>query len=208
MSRLSKILLVIMIAGILVGAFGAVDAYRLISGDITDINDIEPGDIRAGRMFDGEIDSSFDSVAEETATTFYGIIPVNRSKSPYYLIELENCYVVINVTSDEDIEKFKTLTEQTLDYLYEERKDRPDPVNVTLRSKRTPEKVQEYLEQYCQAMGMTDDEYSEFVENTYCFTTVDFRGIKAIPIIAFSISFICAAVLIYKKVTGPKIVNL
>ncbi len=208
MSRLTKILLVVMVMGLIVGGIGVPDAIKLWKGDIDEIDSIEVGSLKAGEMYEGEIYDTYDIIAEETSTQSYGFIPVNKTVTPYYLVELENCYVIVDVTVKDDQSKFEKLLDETWDYLDGKTDDKPTPVKISTTAQKMPDKVKEFLKEYCEESGMSEEEYAKYVEDSYCLKTIVYKNTKFIPIVGFGIALLCAVILIIKKVTSPKIVNL
>ena len=158
MSKLTKFLLGIMAVGLVVGFIGLSDAIKLWKGDINDIEDISVGDLKAGDMYEGEIIDAYDIIAEETTTQTYGFVPVNKSVTPYYFVELDNCYVVIDVTSEKQKEAFEKLMDQTWDYLDEKTDEKPDPVEISTTAIKMPDKVKEFLKDYCDESGMSSED--------------------------------------------------
>ena len=208
MSKLTKILLVIMVMGLIVGGIGVPDALKLWKNDINEVESIKVGELTAGEMYEGEITNAYDVIAVETTTQSYGFVPVSKTETPYYLVMLENCYVVIDVPAAKDKEKFETLMDQTWDYLDEKTDDRPTPVKVSTTAIKMPDKVKQYLKEYCDESGMTQQEYDSIVESTCCLRTIVYKNTKFIPIIGFGVALLCLVILIVKKAMSPKIVNL
>ena len=208
MSKLTKFLLGIMAVGLVVGFIGISDAIKLWKGDINDIEEIGVGDLEAGDMYEGEIIDAYDIIAEETTTQTYGFVPVNKSVTPYYFVELDNCYVVIDVTSEKQKEAFEKLMDQTWDYLDEKTDEKPDPVEVSTTAIKMPDKVKEFLKDYCDESGMSSEEYAKFVEDTCCLKTIAYKNTKMAPLIGFGVAILCIIILVIKKAMSPKIVNL
>lgn len=208
MGKLTKILLVVMIMGLVFGGVGAADAFKLWKGDIQDTKDITIGSLKKGDMYEGEIPYAYDVIAEETTTRTYGPVPVSKTKSPYYLVEGENSFFVINVTINGMSGQFDTLADQTWDELDGKTSATPDAVKVSTEVVEMPDKVKEYLKEYCNQWGMTDAEYAELVEDSYCLRTIKYDTAKYIPIIGIGVAILCAVILIIKKAAGPKVVNL
>ena len=208
MSRLTKILLCVMLAGLFVGGIGVADAIKVWKNDISDTEKIEVGSLEKGDLYEGNIAASIDMVAEQTTTSTYGFMPVSKTTSPYYLIENENCYMLICVTDVDKQEEFKELTTQTRGYMYGGYDKLPDGVNVTAQVVEMPDDAKKYLKEYCDQWGMPETEYAAIVEDAYCLKTVRFSGMKYAPLIGFGLALICAVILIIRKAKAPKIVNL
>lgn len=208
MSKLTKVLLVIMVMGLVVGGIGVPDALKLWKDDINKIEDIEVGDLKAGDMYEGTIFDAYDVIAEETTTQTYGFVPVSKTVTPYYFVELENCYVVIDVTVAKEKDNFDELMHETWDYFDGKTDKTPSSHEISTTVIKMPDEVKKYLKEYCDEAGMTEQEYEQYVENSYCLKTIVYKNTKFIPIIGFGVALLCGIILIIKKVTGPKIVNL
>lgn len=209
MSKLTKILLVVALMGAIVGGIGVPDAIKLWKNDISSVEDIKPGDIKAGEMYEGDIPDALDVVAKETTTQSYGFVPVSKTETPYYIVELENGYVVIDVTNKKKQDEFETLMDQTWDYFDGKTNDKPSEVSVSTTVIKMPDKVKEYLHEYCcDEGGMSEQEYAELVETACCLKTIEYKNTKFIPIIGFGVTLLCVIILIVKKAASPKVVNL
>ena len=208
MSKITKILLIVMVVGLIFGGIGAADAIKVWKGDITDTKEIDVGKLEKNGLYEGEITGCYDIIAEETTTRTYGGIPTSKTKSPYYLVNNGNCYFVINVTVKDQQSDFDKMADQTWDYIDEKTDDMPTPVKVSAQAVDMPDKVKEFLKEYCDEWGLSDQDYAEMVENTCCLKTTKYDVMKYTPIIGFGAALLCAVILIIRKASAPKIVNL
>jgi hypothetical protein len=208
MSKLTKVLLILMIVGLVFGGVGAVDAFKVWKGDINDTKDIKIGDLKNGDLYEGEIPYAYDVIAEQVTTSTYGPVPVSKTKSPYYLVQNENCFFVINVTAAADQGDFDKLADLSWDQIDGKIKDDPEPVKVSAQASKMPDEVKKYLKEYCDEWGMSDSDYAELVEESCYLHTVNYNSMRYIPIAGFGVAILCVVILIIKKVTAPKIVNL
>ena len=208
MSKLTKVLLVIMIMGLVVGGIGVPDAVKLWKNDIGELEDIKVGDLSAGDMYEGEIVDAYDVIATETTTQSYGFVPVSKTETPYYIVELENSYVMIDVTVAKQKDDFEKLMNETWDYLDGKTNEVPSSLKVSAKAIKMPGKVKEYLKEYCDEAGMSEQEYSQYVEDSCCLQTIVYKNTKLIPIVGFGVAALCLVILVIRKLTGPKIVNL
>ncbi|MBR1752757.1 MAG: hypothetical protein IJ740_18125 [Ruminococcus sp.] len=208
MSKFTKVLLVIALVGAVIGGVGVADAIKIWKNDIDELDDVALGSMSAGQMLEGDVECAYDVVATETTTQTYGFIPVSKTESPFYIVSNNNCYYLINVTRADMKEDFETLMEQSWDYIDGKTDSAPGKVHLTGQVVKTPDKVVEFLKEYCDEAQMTEDEYNNLVEHSYCVKTVKFDVMKYSPFIGFGVMLLCLIILIIKKIRSPKIVNL
>lgn len=204
MNRSAKVLLIIAILSAIVGAIGLPDAITLWKDGASDVQSLTPGSIEDGEMFDGKIDLAVDMIAKETSTKTYGFMPVSKTETPYYLVETENGYVVIDVTLANKQEDFEKLVKKTWELYDGKTKEKPEGIEVTLTAERIPVKVREYLQEYCEEGGMSAQDYSTIVETKYCLKTINYDYAKYTPPVCFGIALFCGLILLIKKLAGSK----
>ena len=208
MSRLTKILLTVMIIGLVFGGVGISDAVKIWNADIKNAADITVGGIKKGELYEGDIPFAYDIIAEQVTSTTYGPVPVSKTRTPYYLVQNENCFYVINVTASAKKSELDTLADLSWDQIDGTTTEDPAPVSVSTTAEELPDEVKDVLKDYCGKLGLTDEEYEELVEDSCCLRTVNYSSMKYIPIAGFGVAVLCALILIIRKVTAPRIVNL
>lgn len=206
MSTTTKILMVIALIGAIMGGIGVPDAIRIWKGDIDSTDDVAIDSMSAGQVIEGDIEAAYDIVAMGKTTKRYWFIPVSRSESPYYIVSnsKNNCYYLIDVNTKGKQDEFKTLMDQSWEYMDGKTDKAPEKVHITGKVGMMPIKVQEFLKEYCYESGMSDDEYKSMVESTHCITTEDLNMMKFAPPIIFGVSLICLIILLIKSAASAK----
>ena len=208
MNGLTKALLIIGIMAAIIGAIGLPDAITLWTDDASGLDSLTPGSIEEGDVFRGEVPVSVDLIAEEVTVKKYGFVKIGETKTPFYLVKLENGYALANVTFAKKQEAFKELTRDSHSYYRGGSGDKPEGVEITAVSERMPANLKEYLKDYCESGGLTEQEYSEMVENTYCLRTINYDYAKYTPPICFGVAGLCAIIIVIGKLTGSKAVSI
>lgn len=206
MSSSTKILLIIAILGAIMGGIGVPDAIKMWKDDIDALEDVAADSMTVGQALEGDVEVAYDIVATESTTKTYGFIPVSKSESPYYIVSnsKNSCYYLIDVTMKDKQDEFKTLMDQSWDYMDGKTDKEPEKVHITGKVGMMPTQVQEFLKEYCYKAGMSDDEYNNMVDHTHCITTTDFKVMKFVPLMIFGVSLLCLMILLIKKIAYPK----
>ena len=206
MSTTTKILMVIALLGAIMGGIGVPDAIRIWKGDIDKLEDVAIDSMSAGQVIEGDIEAAYDIVAMGKTTKRYWFIPVSRSESPYYIVSnpKNNCYYLIDVNTKDKQDEFKTLMDQSWEYMDGKTDKVPEKVHITGKVAMMPIKVQEFLKEYCFESGMSDAEYKSMVESTHCITTEDLSMMKFAPPIICGVSLICLIILLIRSAASAR----
>ena len=206
MSTTTKILMVIALLGAIMGGIGVPDAIRIWKGDIDKLEDVAIDSMSAGQVIEGDIEVAYDIVAMGKTTKSYWFIPVSRSESPYYIVSnsKNNCYYLIDVSTKDKQDEFKTLMDQSWEFMDGKTDKVPEKVHITGKVAMMPIKVQEFLKEYCFESGMSDDEYKSMVESTHCITTEDLSMMKFAPPIICGVSLICLIILLIRSAASAR----
>ena len=183
MSRLKLTVLILAIFGIIFGAIGMKDAIAIMREDFVDLDNTKIGDIQTGDLAKGSIYWAYDKIAIEKTTRRYGFIPMGSSETPYYLVEAGDHFAVTSVGNKDLQTKIEKCADQTLAYDKKTTKTEPTPVEVTTKVIEMPDKVRQFLKDYCKEWGMTDEDYAKLVDDSCVINCVQYDTMKMMPFI-------------------------
>lgn len=204
MSRLKLTILILAICGIVFGAIGIGDTIKILKEDFVDLDNVKIGDLQTGDLAKGNICWAYDKIAVEKTTRKYGFIPMGSSETPYYLVEAGDHFAVISVGNKDLQKKIETCADQTYAFDKGTSSNEPTPVEVTTKIIAMPDKVKQYLGEYCKEWGMTDDDYAKLVDDSCVINCVQYDTMKLIPFIGIGVGVLLLVIFLILFFKGRK----
>lgn len=196
MSRLKITILIIGIFGIIFGAVGISDTIAIFKEDFVDLDTVTSGELLTGDLAKGSIPGVYDQIAIEKTTRRYGFIPMGSSETPYYLVIINDHFGVLSAGNKDLQNKLDQLADLTWDYDDGKITTPPTPVEVTTKVIAMPDKVRQFLKEYCKEWGMTDEQYATLVDDSCVINCVQYDSMKFIPFIGFGVGALCIVIFI------------
>jgi len=196
--------LILAIFCLVFGIIGISDTVTIMKEDYVDLEASTMGSLKEGDLAKGKIYWAYDKIAVHKTTKSYGFISLGSSEVPYYVIELQDRYMVISA-GDKDIQKkLEKLGDETLAYDNGNTTNEPTPVEVTTKVVEMPDKVKQFLKEYCKESGFDDAKYAELVDDSFVINCVDYGSIKMIPFISFGAFVLFAGIFVVLLIRGKK----
>lgn len=204
MSRVKFIMLILGILGIFVGIIGIGDTIKIMGDDFVSLDTVKKDSMEIGDLVKGNIELAYDQVAIAKSSRSYGFIPMGSSETPYYLVAINDHFGVLSVGDKNVQSKLDTLADKTWDRIDGKTTALPTPVEVTTKVVAMPDKVKQYLHDYCKEWGMSEDDYLQFVDDSCVINYVQYDSMKMIPFIGFGAGALFIIIFIIMLVKGPK----
>lgn len=129
MKKVSRVLLILAFLGMGMGVVLGLVSYptlqKVKNGETTDINDVTADSLQEGELVTGEFNYVLDCFAEEYETHF-GIRSSDDSTKQYYLLWLNESYLIYEIANDDIIDDLDTACQQTWDMLDESENGTPE----------------------------------------------------------------------------------
>ena len=207
MLRVKITILILGIFGIVFGAIGVGDTIKIMKEDFKSIEEEDNGKLEPGDLAKGNIYWAYDKVAVHKSSRSYGGIPMGSSEVPYYVVELTDRFIVVSAGSKDVQNQIEKLTRQTVAYdkaveAGVESPVEPTPVELTTKVVDMPDKVREYLKEYCMASGYDDAKYAELVDDSCVLNCVQYDSMKWIPFIGFGIGALFILIFVIMVIKG------
>ena len=196
MSRAKLVLLILGIFGIVFGAIGLGDTIKIMKEDYVVLDTVGSGKLDTGDLAKGKICWAYDKIAVEKTTRSYGFIPMGSSETPYYLVEVNDHFGIFSVGNKDMQKKIEKLADETLAYDKGETSNEPTPVEVTTKVISMPDKVKEYLKDYCKEWGMDDTDYAKLVDDSCVINYVQYDSMKWMPFIGFGVGALALVIFV------------
>lgn len=208
MNKLTRVLLVIALVGVIFGAIGTSDTILFFKGTTVDLTDpISSFDKKA--LAQGDIDFVYGPFATlETSQKHYGIT-TSKTETDFFIVsnlDAGEAFVVFSTSKDSLREELSKASDQWVDWFNSEDEDTPPPeIKISFRGKlakqRTEDDYIKYLNEAKDDLSNIGIQSSEFAEMeivygeisvgsvVFCFAGY---GIALISLIIILITFIKA----------------
>ena len=202
MSRVKWFILIIAAAGIIFGVIGIGDTIKIMKEDFVDLGTVKKDELQVGDLAKGPISGAYDEIAVEKTTRTYGFIPMGSSETPYYLVAVGDHFAVLSVGNKDIQKQIEALANQTWDYYDEKTKTAPTPIELTTKVNAMPDKVRQFLKEYCTEWGMTAEQYAQVVDDSCVINYVKYDTMKLIPFIGIGVGVLFLIIFIIILVKG------
>ncbi|MBR4622877.1 MAG: hypothetical protein IKO44_04990 [Ruminococcus sp.] len=204
MSRVKLTILILGIICLIFGAVGISDCIKIMKEDYKDIETSTIGGLDTGDLAKGKLYWGYDKIAVHKTSRSYGFIPMGSSEEPYYVVKINEHFVVVSAANKDVQKDIEKLGNETLSYDKGNTAKEPTPVEVTTKVVDMPDKVREYLRDYFKEIGYTDSDIAKYVEDAYVFECVDYSSMKKIPFIGFGLGALFIIIFVILVVKGKK----
>ena len=204
MSRLKLTILILAVCGIVFGVIGIGDTIKILKEDFVDLDNAKIGDLQTGDLAKGKICWAYDKIAIEKTTRKYGFIPMGSSETPYYLVEVGDHFAVVSVGNKDLQKRIENLSDQTLAYDKGTTTTEPTPVEVTTKVIEMPDKVKQFLKDYCKEWEMSDEDYAKYVDDSCVINCVQYDSMKLIPFIGIGAGVLLLVIFLIMFFKGRK----
>ena len=196
MSRVKWFILIVAVVGIIFGVIGIGDTIKIMKDDFVDLSTVKKDGLEVGDLAKGNIFGAYDEIAVEKTTRTYGFIPMGSSETPYYLVELGDHFGVLSVGNKDIQKKIEAMEDQTWDYYDEKTSTPPTQLELTTKVIAMPDKVREFLKEYCDKWGMTADQYAKLVDDSCVLNYVQYDTMKLIPFIGIGVGALALVIFV------------
>lgn len=202
MSRVKISILIIGIFGIIIGVVGIGDTIKIMKKDFKSVDTAAIGDLETGDLAKGNICWAYDKIAVHKTTRSYGFIPMGSSEVPYYVVEVNDHFAVISAGNKDVQKQIERVATETDLYDSGDLEKEPTPVEVTTKVIEMPDKVREYLKEYCKNSGFDDATYAKLVDDSCVLNCVEYDSMKLIPFIGIGVGVLFIAIFVVLVIKG------
>lgn len=202
MSRVKWFILIIAAAGIIFGVIGIGDTIKIMKEDFVDLGTVKKDELQVGDLAKGPISGAYDEIAVEKTTRTYGFIPMGSSETPYYLVNVGDHFAVLSVGNKDIQKQIEAMANQTWDYYDGKTETAPTPIELTTKVNAMPDKVKQFLNEYCTEWGMTAEQYAQVVDDSCVINYVKYDTMKLIPFIGIGVGVLFLIIFIIILVKG------